>query len=52
VAEPGVSGDVEDKTAARWVDANGLTARQAKGLLGRLKQLIDVGELLAKRTTH
>jgi hypothetical protein len=47
--------EVEDKiiqTILDLLNANCLTARQAKNLLGRLHQLIDVGELLAKKTTH
>jgi hypothetical protein len=47
--------EVEDKiiqTILDLLNANGLTARQAKALLGRLNQLIDVGELLARRTAH
>jgi hypothetical protein len=47
--------EVEDKIIQAILDllnANDLTARQARALLGRLNQLIDVGELLAKKTTH
>jgi len=34
------------------INATGLTAHQAKGLLRRVNLLIDVGERLAKKTTH
>jgi hypothetical protein len=47
--------EVEDRIIQAILDflnANGLTARQAKALVGRLNQLIDVGELLAEKTTH
>ena len=47
--------EVEDRIIQAILDllnANNLTAHQAKELLGRLNQLIDVGEMLAKRTIH
>jgi hypothetical protein len=55
IPEPYVMTEVEDKIIQAILDLlneNRLTARQAKGLLGRLNQLIDIGELLAKKTTH
>jgi len=33
-------------------NATGLTAHQAKNLLARVRRLIDLGERLAKKTTH
>ena len=47
IPEPYVMAQAEDKIIQAILDllnANSLTARQAKGLLGRLNQLID-GEL-------
>ena len=55
VPEPYVMTEVEDKiiqAILNLLNANGLTAPQAKALLGRLHQLIDIGEMLAKKTTH
>jgi hypothetical protein len=55
IPEPYVMTEVEDKIIQAILDllnANNLTARQAKVLLGRLNQLIDVGEMLAHKTTH
>ena len=55
IPEPYVMAEVEDKIIQAILDllnANSLTARQAKALLGRLNQLIDVGEMLAHKTTH
>lgn len=33
-------------------NATGLTAHQAKALLARVRRLIDLGERMAKKTTH
>jgi hypothetical protein len=55
IPEPYGMNETEDKIIQAILDllnAHGLTARQAKALFGRLNQLIDVGELLAKRTAH
>jgi hypothetical protein len=55
IPEPYVMTETEDKiiqTILDLLNANGLTARQAKTLLGRLNQLIDVGEMLAKKSEH
>ena len=55
VPEPYVMTEVEDqiiKAILNLLNASRFIARQAKSLLGRLHQLIDVGELLAKKTTH
>ena len=55
IPEPYVMTEVEDKIIQAILDllnANSLTTRQAKALLGRLNQLIDVGEMLARGTTH
>jgi hypothetical protein len=51
IPEPYVMTEIEDKVIQAILDllnANGLTAGQAKALLGRLNQLIDVGEMLAR----
>jgi hypothetical protein len=55
IPEPYVMTEIEDKIIQAILDllnANNLTARQAKALLGRLNQLIDVGEMLAHKTMH
>jgi hypothetical protein len=55
IPEPYVMTEVEDKIIQAILDllnANNLTAQQAKALVGRLNQLLDVGELLARRTAH
>jgi hypothetical protein len=55
IPEPYVMTEVEDRIIQAILDllnANGLMAWQAKALLGRLHQLIDIGELLARKTSH
>ena len=55
VPKPYVMTEVEDKLIQAILDllnTNGLTACQAKALVGRLSQLIDIGELLSRNTSH
>ncbi|HRB14786.1 MAG TPA: hypothetical protein PK224_03260 [Nitrospira sp.] len=47
--------EVSDRLIQQILDAfnrEGLTAEQARQLLGRVKHLLDAGELLARRTSH
>ena len=55
IPEPYLMRDTEDKVIQGILDllnANGLTAQQARSLLGKLHLLIDFGEQLGKKTTH
>ena len=47
--------DTEDRVIQGILDllnVNGLTAQQARSLLGKLHLLIDLGEQLGRTTTH
>ena len=47
--------DTEDRVLQGILDllnVNGLTAQQARSLLGKLPLLIDFGEQLGRRPTH
>ena len=53
--EPYLSSETSDALITHLFDvfnATGLTAHQAKGLLGRARLLIDLGERMGPTTTH
>jgi hypothetical protein len=55
IPEPYFMRDTEDRVIQGILDllnVNGLTAQQARSLLGKLHLLIDLGEQLGKKTTH
>jgi hypothetical protein len=55
IPEPYLMQDTEDRVIQGILDLlnmNGLTAQQARSLLGKLHLLIDLGEQLGRKTTH
>ena len=55
IPEPYLMRDTEDRVIQGILDllnANSLTAQQARSLLGKLHLLIDLGEQLGRKTTH
>ncbi len=55
VPVPYLSTEVTDRLIQQVLDAfnqEGLTSKQAHQVLSRVKQLLDLGELIARKTSH
>lgn len=53
--EPYLTTEVSDRLIQQILDAfnrEGLTSEQSRQVLARVKDLLDLGELIARRTSH
>jgi hypothetical protein len=53
--EPYLSAETADQTIQHILDTfnqHGLTSHQARQILARVRELIDAGEMIARKTSH